>query len=93
MASTGTQMAWPPVLEYVEMLGEIRDRNGRTIPRDIGRSVRFGDEYYYIFGDTFCFDDSEHFVGVSNNTIAHIPDLTNPRKSEYMYKGMLFRMS
>jgi len=71
------------------MLGEVRDRNGRTIPRDIGRSVKFGDEYYYIFGDTFCFDDAEQFVGVSNNTIAHIPDLTNPRKSEYMYKGML----
>lgn len=86
MASRGTQIVWPPVLEYVEMLGEVRDRNGRTTPRDIGRSVKFGDEYYYIFGDTFCFDDNEQFVGVSNNTIAHIPDLTNPRKSEYMYK-------
>ena len=28
-------------------------------------------------------------MGVTNNTIAHIPDLTNPRKSDYMYKEAL----
>jgi len=61
--------------------------NGRNIPRDIGRSVQLGGEWYYVFGDTFCFDDKPEFVGLVNNTIAHIPDKSKPTHSSYLTRN------
>ena len=44
-----------------------------------------GGNTYYIFGDTFCFDDKGDFVGARNNTVAYVPDPTNePAKSRYL---------
>ena len=33
------RIAWPPRVESIEMLGEVKDTNGRNTPRDLGRSV------------------------------------------------------
>lgn len=37
-----------------------------------------------MFGDTFCFDASNNFLGVTNNTIALIPSLNDPTKSQWL---------
>ena len=54
------------------------------IPRDGGRSFKLGKHFFYIFGDTFCFDDKRNFVGVTNNTLAWIPNRQEPIKSSYL---------
>jgi hypothetical protein len=59
--------------------------SGRKYPRDIGRPVSLGGNTYYIFGDTFCFDPKEAFVGISNNTVAYVPNPTEePCISQYI---------
>jgi hypothetical protein len=37
-----------------------------------------------MFGDTFCFDSSGNFCGVTNNSIALIPSLKNPTRSQWL---------
>ncbi|KAI9646359.1 hypothetical protein NHQ30_004349 [Ciborinia camelliae] len=60
--------------------------SGRRYPRDIGRPVYLGGNTYYLFGDTFCHDSSNHFIGVSNNTLAYVPDPENhPLVSQYLH--------
>lgn len=62
--------------------------SGRHYPRDIGRPVYLGRETYYLFGDTFCHSSSRQFVGVSNNTIAHVPDpINDPLTCTYIHHG------
>ncbi|KAH7123552.1 hypothetical protein B0J11DRAFT_487764 [Dendryphion nanum] len=78
-------IAWPPRLTCSpKVLGEVTDLSNRRFPRDIGRSIQLAGHTYYIFGDTFCFDSCDEFRGVTNNTIALIPDLSNPTKSQYL---------
>lgn len=80
------RIAWPPRLTCPpHILGEVKDESGRHYPRDLGRSVELGGHHYYIFGDTFCFDTKGDFVGVTNNSISLIPDLSNPTLSRYYY--------
>ncbi|CAI6332269.1 unnamed protein product [Periconia digitata] len=79
------RIAWPPKLVCPpKVLGEVIDTSGRRYPRDIGRSVQLGGRMYYMFGDTFCFDDHDEFRGVTNNSIALIPSLETPTKSRYI---------
>ncbi|KAL1599918.1 hypothetical protein SLS60_007723 [Paraconiothyrium brasiliense] len=83
---SNTRLAWPPKFACPpRLLGEVKDVSGRQYPRDLGRSVELGGHMYYIFGDTFCFNDNGDFVGVTNNSIALIPDMSNPTKSKYMH--------
>ncbi|KAF2123030.1 hypothetical protein BDV96DRAFT_13843 [Lophiotrema nucula] len=78
------RLAWPPRLTIQpRILDEVKDVSGRRYPRDIGRSVHLGGHTFYMFGDTFCFNDSDNFVGVTNNAIALIPNLTVPTKSQW----------
>ncbi|KAF2760228.1 hypothetical protein EJ05DRAFT_276114 [Pseudovirgaria hyperparasitica] len=87
---SGTRMVWPPkLLQPPTVLGEVRDTSNRKINRDGGRSIRFNGRLYYMFGDTFCFDHSDDFKGVANNTIASIPDPSDPTKSHYWDGKML----
>lgn len=80
-----TRLAWPPSLTCLpQVLGEVTDNSGRQYPRDIGRTVHLGGRTYYMFGDTFCFDDKGDFQGLTNNSIALVPDLRNPIKSQYL---------
>ncbi|KAF1974618.1 hypothetical protein BU23DRAFT_636276 [Bimuria novae-zelandiae CBS 107.79] len=80
------RLAWPPRLTCPpKVRGEVKDASGRQYPRDLGRSVKLGGHIYYIFGDTFCFNDGGEFVGVTNNTIALIPGLNNPTGSQYLH--------
>lgn len=65
------------------MLGEVKDTNGRNIPRDFGRSISLGGQLFHMFGDTFCFDDNGEFVGLTSNTCAHIGDKSIPTRSSY----------
>ncbi|KAF1948438.1 hypothetical protein CC80DRAFT_498212 [Byssothecium circinans] len=78
------RLKWPPKLLTTHILGEIRDPSPHTYHRDIGRSIQLGHHTYYIFGDTFCFSSSGTFKGVTNNSIAHIPDPHHPTKSRYL---------
>ncbi|KAG4025632.1 hypothetical protein MFRU_053g00010 [Monilinia fructicola] len=78
-------MKWPPQIEEIQVFGEVKDISGRHYPRDIGRPVYLGGNTYYLFGDTFCHNSSNNFVGVSNNTIAYVPDPENdPLTCKYM---------
>ncbi|KAF2680427.1 hypothetical protein K458DRAFT_479957 [Lentithecium fluviatile CBS 122367] len=79
------RLAWPPtLLGSPRVLDEITEISGRHYPRDFGRSIQLGGHTYYMFGDTFCFDDSREFVGVTNNCITFVPDLRNPTKSQFL---------
>jgi hypothetical protein len=79
------RIAWPPRIDSLEMLGEIKDINGRNIPRDLGRSITLAGQHFYMFADTFCFDDAGQFVGLISNTCAYIPDINNPTKCSYWH--------
>lgn len=57
--------------------------NGNDYPRDIGRSISFGNKMYYVFGDTFCHNARKEFVGLSCNTIAEVPDVNRPTACRY----------
>ena len=74
---------YPPVLENVEVLGYIKDKNGIDYARDIGCSTTIHDEVYFIFGETLCKDAAGKFVGTTSNTIAYVEDRANFLKSEY----------
>lgn len=61
--------------------------DGKDSPRDIGRSVHLGGNTYYVFGDTFCFDNRKQFVGLTHNTIALCPDLRKPLESRFLFQN------
>ncbi|KAL9075500.1 MAG: hypothetical protein Q9161_001572 [Pseudevernia consocians] len=75
---------YPPVLENMEILGYIKDKNGIGYSRDIGRSSSIHDEVFFIFGDTFCKDSAGEFVGTTSNTIAYVEDRAKLLESEYV---------
>jgi hypothetical protein len=52
--------------------------------RDIGRPFDLFGEHYVIFGDTFCKNSKGDFVGVANNTVAHVPLPAYPRRTNYL---------
>ncbi|RDW62037.1 hypothetical protein BP6252_11470 [Coleophoma cylindrospora] len=79
------RIAWPPKVESINMLGEIKDTNGRNTPRDLGRSITLGGHQFYMFADTFCFDDAGQFVGLTSNTCAYIPDTNRPTVCSYWH--------
>lgn len=74
---------YPPVLEKMEVLGYIKDKNGIRYSRDIGRSALIHDEVYFIFGDTFRGDSAGKSVVTTSNTVAYVEDRANPLESEY----------
>ena len=75
---------YPPMVESMEILGYIKDVNGIGYSRDIGRSSVLGGHSYYIFGDTFCKDRKDHFVGLACNTVAVVPDKQQPLITTYL---------
>lgn len=75
---------YPPVAESTEILGYINDVNGIGYSRDIGRSSILGGHHYYVFGDTFCKNERDEFVGLTSNTVAIVPDKKKPLESAYM---------
>ena len=74
---------YPPILENMEVVGYVKDKNGIFYPRDIGRSTTIHDEVYYIFGDTICKDAAGNSVGATSNTIAYVEDRAKFLESEY----------
>ncbi|CAD6568113.1 MAG: hypothetical protein ASARMPREDX12_001069 [Alectoria sarmentosa] len=74
---------YPPVLENIEILGYLKDKNGISYSRDIGRSASIHDEVYFIFGETFCKDSAGGSAGTTSNTIAYVEDRANFLESEY----------
>ena len=74
---------YPPILENMEILGYIKDKNGIVYSRDIGCSTSIHDEVYFIFGDTLCKDSGGKSVGTTSNTIAYVEDRANFLESEY----------
>ena len=74
---------YPPALEKLEILGYVKDKNGVSYPRTIGRSTCIHNEVYYIFGDTICRDASGNYVGTTSNTIAYVEDRGKCLDSEY----------
>ena len=74
---------YPPVLEKMEVLGYIKDKNGIRYSRDIGRSALIHHEVYFIFGDTFVEDSAGNSVGITSNTVAYVEDRAKLLESEY----------
>ena len=74
---------YPPVLENVEVLGYIKDKNGIDYARDVGCSTTIHDEVYFIFGDTLCKDAAGKSVGSTSNTIAYVEDRAKFLESAY----------
>lgn len=88
VSAPSTRLAWPPKFAYPpHILGEVKDVSGRQYPRDLGRSVKLGAHLYYIFGDTFCFNENNDFLGVTNNTIAVVPHPDKPTESKYQHQN------
>ena len=88
MSSVGISPAhavYPPKVVGHEMLGYITDRNGIDYSRDIGRSISFGGQHYFIFGDTFCKNEQGQFVGIQSNTVATIGSRSDPCDASYPY--------
>ena len=75
---------YPPILESMEVLGYIKDKNGIGYPRDIGRSIIIHDEVYFIFGDTFCKNAAGEAVGITSNTSAYVEDRAKCLESQYI---------
>ena len=74
---------YPPVLERIEIIGYLKDKNGIGYARDIGRSASIHDEVYFIFGDTFGKNSAGESLGDTSNTIAYVEDRANFLESEY----------
>ena len=74
---------YPLVLENMEILGYVKDKNGICYSRDIGRSAVIHDEVFFIFGDTVCKDSAGNSVGITSNTIAYVEDRAKFLESEY----------
>lgn len=74
---------YPPLLDDIEVLGYIKDKNGISYSRDIGRSAIIHDEVFFIFGDTFCNNALGEFVGITSNTIAYVENRAKPLESQY----------
>lgn len=84
-STTPGRVAWPPHLTSPpRILGEVTDLSPHTYKRDIGRSIQLGGHTYFVFGDTFCHQHHGPFCGVTNNSIAYVPDLTKPLESKYL---------
>ncbi|KAJ8606573.1 hypothetical protein MRB53_040873 [Persea americana] len=73
-------IAWPPkaVLTTQGYVKECAPKH------DAARRCGEADEHYYIFGDTFCMDNKGECIGLTNNTIALIPDITRPLESKFL---------
>lgn len=81
----GVCALYPPAAEPYEVpVGYIEDHNGIGYSRDIGRSSVFAGHCYYMFGDTFCKNRQGFFVGVTNNTVAIIPNRAEPLETQYL---------
>ena len=74
---------YPPILENIEVLGYLKDKNGIDYPRDIGCSVIIHDEAYFIFGTTVCQDSAGNPAGTTSNTIAYVENRANCIETEY----------
>jgi len=77
------RITWPPKVQNIETVGEVIDTRGCNCPRDIGRSIEIGNQHFYLFGDAYHFDKKGDFCGVSNNSVAHVPNPNEPCKSNY----------
>ena len=74
---------FPPILESMEILGYVEDKNGIIYSRDIGCSTTIHDEVYFIFGNTICRDSAGKSVGTTSNTIAYVEDRAKILESKY----------
>lgn len=77
------QACYPPVVVNLENLGYLTDVNQNRYSRDIGRSSVLAGRCYYVFGDTFSFDNGR-FVGSQSNTAAIMRDRAHPVATEYL---------
>ena len=73
---------YPPEVIDIGHVDHVHDTSGTYYSRDIGRSSVIGGRVFYQFGDTFCHDDQDLPVIVSNTT-AVVEDLQNPFRTSY----------
>lgn len=76
--------AFPPVVEEAKIQGYLHEMSNIEHSRDIGRSFELSGQRYYIFGDTFCKNKKGDFVGLANNTVAHVPLPAHPCLTSYL---------
>lgn len=77
---------YPPVVESMDILGSIKNADGRVWSRDIGRSILVGGYLFYIFGDTFTKGDDEQFGSLQSNSVARV-EKEQPLVSRYLSKA------
>lgn len=76
--------AYPPIVKEVRIEGYLHEMSNIEHSRDIGRPFDLFGEHYVVFGDTFCKNNKGDFVGVANNTVAHVPLPAYPRLTNYL---------
>ena len=84
MANKQGFAAYPPTVVKVIILGYVKEVSGIFHSRDIARGFELFGNVYLKFGDTFCDNSNGEFVGLANNTVAVVPDTTQPLKSKYL---------
>ena len=74
----------PPMVTETQILGYVNETNGVFHSRDIAVPFSFSGRIYLIFGDTFCKNSNNEYVGLVSNTAAIIEDRAQPTKSKYL---------
>ncbi len=75
---------FPPVVNEAKIEGYLHEMSNIEHSRDIGRPFDLQGEHYVVFGDTFCKNKAGDFVGVANNTVAHVPLPAYPCLTNYL---------
>lgn len=76
--------AFPPAVNEAKIEGYLHEMSNIEHSRDIGRPFDLQGDHYVVFGDTFCKNKAGDFVGVANNTVAHVPLPAYPCLTNYL---------
>lgn len=73
---------FPPVINSIEFIGEVREDDWSRYPRNIGCSSILGGIPLFLFGDTFQEQPNSQYLGVASST-ASLGSFSNPLYTRY----------
>lgn len=73
---------FPPVVSYIDFVGEVREEDTFRYPRNIGCSSTLGGIPLFLFGDTYEQQSNSQFLGVASST-ASLGSHANPLFTRY----------
>lgn len=73
---------FPPVVSFIDFVGEVREEDTFRYPRNIGCSSTLGGIPLFLFGDTFEQRSNSQFLGVASST-ASLGSHANPFFTRY----------